>query len=105
MAVCVRWVDNSKGKTAGGPPPERCRPFTEEELGSEEVAAGGWYNQVAFRHMREADVPIFDAYRITLPMWQMHMKERDCTHYCSPSAYEAWTYLLSDLLKTMELRT
>lgn len=98
-----RWVDNSKGKTVG-PPPEKCRPFNEEELQSEEIKAGGWYNQIAFQHMREAGVTIFDAYRITLPMWQMHMKDRDCTHFCNPGAYEVWTYLLSDLLKSLTLR-
>ena len=102
-AACARWVDNSKGKTVEKAP-ERCRPFTDEELVSSEIQARGWYNEVAFRHMREADVPLFDAYRITLPMWQMHMKDRDCTHFCSPGAYEVWTYLLSDTLKSTELR-
>ncbi|CAL8460652.1 g182 [Coccomyxa elongata] len=97
------WVDNSKGKTVG-PPPEKCRAFTEEELQSEEIIAGGWYNEIAFRHMKEAGVTIFDAYKITLPMWQMHMKDKDCTHFCNPGAYEVWTYLLSDLLKGLQLR-
>ena len=103
MEVACRWVDNSKGKTVG-PPPEKCRAFTEEELNSEEINAGGWYNEIAFRHMREAGVTIFDAYKITLPMWQMHMKDKDCTHFCNPGAYEVWTYLLSDLLKGVQLR-
>ena len=99
-------MDNSKGKTAGGPLPQDCRPFTDEELSSDEVVAGGWYNQIAFRHMQEVDVPVFDAHRITLPMWQMHMRERgDCTHYCSPGAYETWTYLLSEQLRGLELKT
>ena len=98
---CNRRADAS----SAGPQPEQCRPFTEEELGGDEVAAGGWYNQVAFRHMQEVNVPILDAYRITLPMWQLHMKERgDCVRYCSPGAYDTWTYLLTQLIKGLELR-
>ncbi len=66
--------------------------------------AGGWYNSVAFKHMREVGVPLLDAFHITLPMWQMHMKDKDCSHYCSPGAYEVWTYLLTDMLKGTALR-
>lgn len=66
--------------------------------------AGGWYNSIAFKHMREVEVPLLDAYHITLPMWQMHMKDKDCSHYCSPGAYEVWTYLLTDMLKGAALR-
>ena len=54
--------------------------------------------------MREVEVPLLDAYHITLPMWQMHMKDKDCSHYCSPGAYEVWTYLLTDMLKGAALR-
>ena len=104
VRLTCRWVDNSKGKTAGGPPPEKCRPFTDAELESEEVKARGWYNSVAFQHMQEADVPLLDAFHITLPMWQMHMKDKDCSHFCSPGAYEVWTYLLTDMLKAAKLR-
>ncbi len=50
------------------------------------------------------EVPLLDAYHITLPMWQMHMKDKDCSHYCSPGAYEVWTYLLTDMLKGTDLR-
>ena len=67
------------------------------------MLAGGWHNEVAFRHIQEVGVPVLNAYRITLPMWQMHAKG-DCMHYCSPGAYEVWTYLLSRTLKTMALR-
>ena len=33
--------------------------------------AGGWFNSIAFKHMQEVQVPLLDAYHITLPMWQM----------------------------------
>ena len=66
--------------------------------------AGGWFNSIAFKHMQEVQVPLLDAYHITLPMWQMHMKDMDCSHYCSPGAYEVWTYLLADMLKNTSLR-
>ena len=47
-----RWFDNSKGGSAGGPRLDKCRAFTEEELASQEVQEGGWFNQVAFEVMR-----------------------------------------------------
>jgi hypothetical protein len=66
--------------------------------------AGGWFNSIAFKHMQEVAVPLLDTFHITLPMWQMHMKDKDCSHYCSPGAYEVWTYLLADMLKITSLR-
>lgn len=49
LCMC-RWIDDSRGKTAGGPAPERCRPFTAEELQSDELKAGAlqhWQTHIA----------------------------------------------------------
>lgn len=33
-----------------------------------------------------------------VPLWDMH-KTGECTHWCSPSAYHVWLYLLNGLLR------
>ena len=52
------------------------------------------YNSEVFPLLRDANISIWDTYNVTLPLWQYHMWERDCTHFCHPSAYEVWTFLL-----------
>lgn len=79
-----RWADGSAKGAIAGEKHERCRPLTDEELGSEEMHAGGWYNKVAAPVLRAADIPIFDAFHETLPLWQFHMWDKDCTHFCFP---------------------
>ena len=71
-----------------------CRPLSAEEYLDWELSEGGWYNIVAFDIMRQAGVHIFDTYKMTQPLWQYHMSQDDCTHFCNPSAYELWMYLL-----------
>ena len=97
-----RWFDDSKGGTSGGPKSERCRALTQEELSSEEVLAGGWFNQVAFEVVRASGISVLNAYNQTLPLWDFHLKDKDCTHFCNPSAYELWTYLLKEHLKHLQ---
>jgi hypothetical protein len=99
-----RWADGTQKGAGANEKHERCRPLTEDELGSEEIKAGGWYNSVATPVIRAADIPMFDVYHETVPLWQFHMWDKDCTHYCHPSSYEVWTYLLADMLQGMELR-
>lgn len=33
-----------------------------------------------------------------MPLWATH-KPDECTHWCSPSAYHLWLYLLNNLLR------
>jgi hypothetical protein len=100
LPLC-RWFDDSKGGTAGGPKPEKCRPLSQKELASEEIQAGGWFNREAFEVMAASAIDVFSAYNETLPLWNFHLKDRDCTHFCNPSAYELWTYLLKEKLRHM----
>lgn len=98
-----RWFDDSKGGTAEGHHSHHhCRALTQEELASEEIKAGGWFNQVAFEVMKASSIDIFSAYNETLPLWDFHLKEKDCTHFCNPSAYELWTYLLKEKLRHLQ---
>ena len=38
----------------------------------------------------------------SVPLWATH-KPDECTHWCSPSAYHLWLYLLSNLLRASGL--
>ena len=99
----ARWHDDSKGGTLeGGPRHKRCRARTEEELRSPEVLAGGWFNKEAFEVMGASRIEIFNAYNATQPLWNFHLKDTDCTHFCNPSGYELWTYLLAEKLHHMQ---
>lgn len=48
--------------------------------------------------MQASAINIFNAYNETLPLWDFHLKQGDCTHFCNPSGYELWTYLLKEKL-------
>ena len=99
-----RWADGSqKGKNAGEKH-ERCRALTKEELATEEMQAGGWYNSVATPIVQAAGIDVFDAFPETVPLWSFHMWDKDCTHYCMPGPYELWTYLLTQKLRTTTFR-
>ena len=78
-----------------------------EELASADIRAGGWFNAEAFEVMGRSHIEVFSAYNETLPLAGFHLKDRDCTHFCNPSAYELWTYLLAEKLRHMQpwLRT
>jgi hypothetical protein len=99
-----RWADGTKKGAGAGERHERCRPLSQQELSSAEVQAGGWYNSVAASIIREAGIPVFDTYNETVPLWQFHMWDKDCTHFCHPGPYELWTFLLTDLMKGVHLR-
>ena len=43
-------------------------------------------------------INILDTYHETVPLWDFHLKYKDCTHFCNPSGYELWTYLLKEKL-------
>ena len=42
-------------------------------------------------------VPTLLTWNLTVPLWNMH-RAGECTHYCSPSAYHVWLYLLNGLM-------
>lgn len=35
---------------------------------------------------------------VQVPLWDVH-KTGECTHWCSPSAYHVWVFLLNQLLR------
>ena len=73
--VLCRWFDDSEGGTKPGViKPEKCRAYTEEELASQEIQEGGWFNQVAFGVMRVImPMPSAPAITCVLPAcWLLH---------------------------------
>ena len=48
--------------------------------------------------MQASAINILDTYHETVPLWDFHLKDKDCTHFCNPSGYELWTYLLKEKL-------
>ena len=58
-----------------------------------------WGSQNVFHAAMQASaINILDTYHETVPLWDFHLKDKDCTHYCMPSGYELWTYLLKEKL-------
>lgn len=41
-------------------------------------------------------------YNATVPLWDSHLPG-ECSHWCQPSAYQLWLYLLNDVLRDSEL--
>lgn len=37
-----------------------------------------------------------------MPLWATH-KPEECTHWCSPSAYHLWLYLLNSVMRDASL--
>lgn len=50
------------------------------------VAAAPWVRQIADGHLR--------TWNASAPLWDVHMPG-ECTHYCSPTAYHLWLFLLA----------
>ncbi|KAI7846434.1 hypothetical protein COHA_000046 [Chlorella ohadii] len=61
------------------------------------VEAGGWYNagiRPLLPLLAEAHLRIWDA---SLPFWSHHWPD-ECSHWCHPSVYQLWLFLLNDLM-------
>jgi len=50
------------------------------------AAAAPWVPQVADGHLR--------TWNASAALWDVHMPG-ECTHYCSPTAYHLWLFLLN----------
>jgi hypothetical protein len=57
------------------------------------VQAGGWRNQITTPLFRGVGVPIHGTWNDSLGMWAGHVGQ-DCTHFCSPGAYNVWVWSL-----------
>ena len=67
--------------------------------------SGGPYNNAiapAVRNMTADGVYLLNTWNASVPLWNMH-KTGECTHWCSPSAYHVWLYLLNDLMREQNL--
>ena len=62
-----------------------------------QILHGGWRNALANVAMRKAGIPVIESYNETLPMAGMHRDNgagHECTHFCHPSAPQAWVAAL-----------
>lgn len=59
--------------------------------------AWGYYN-LRDAAVQASAINILDTYHETVPLWDFHLKDKDCTHFCNPSGYELWTYMLKEKL-------
>jgi len=61
------------------------------EGGSHNVAVADLVAQ-----MQSMGVSTLLTWNVTVPLWNLH-RTGECTHYCSPSAYHVWLYLLNKM--------
>lgn len=73
--------------------------------GDAATISGGPYNNViapVVEVMATAGVHVLNTWNASVPLWNMH-KTGECTHWCSPSAYHVWLYLLNNVLRDKNL--
>lgn len=81
---------------------QQCRPLTAFYQGDPVAVAGGHLNMAAEADVSKAGWPVLSTYNATVPLWDVH-KTGECTHYCSPSAYHVWVWLLNQLLREQHI--
>ncbi|EFN56574.1 hypothetical protein CHLNCDRAFT_144253 [Chlorella variabilis] len=85
-----------------GKRPFKCRPLDAWYKGDPVVGAGTRRAMaVAPIVSRLADAHL-QIYNATVPLWDSHLPG-ECSHWCQPSAYQLWLYLLNDVLRDSEL--
>ncbi|PSC75638.1 hypothetical protein C2E20_1286 [Micractinium conductrix] len=102
MDTPVQHFTGHDGSYNGGQKPFRCAPLKAWDNGNPVVLGGGRHN-VPVAPL----IPLFaDAHLRTwnasVPLWDTH-RPGECTHWCSPSAYHLWLYLLNGELRDSKL--
>lgn len=49
----------------------------------------------------QAGIPILNTWNQSVPFWYVHRKG-ECTHWCQPSVYQLWIYMLWGLLQQLQ---
>lgn len=75
---------------------QQCKPLTAFYEANSVAASGGALNLAAAEEVSRAGWSVLNTYNATVPLWDVH-KTGECTHYCSPSAYHVWVWLLNQL--------
>ncbi|PRW50814.1 hypothetical protein C2E21_5439 [Chlorella sorokiniana] len=102
MDAPVQHFSGPDGTYHGGQKPFRCAPLKAWYARDAMTLAGGRRN-VALSPLipRLADAHL-RTWNASVPLWATH-KPDECTHWCSPSAYHIWLYLLNNLLRDSAL--
>ncbi|KAI3427135.1 hypothetical protein D9Q98_007072 [Chlorella vulgaris] len=104
MDTPVQHFSAHDGSYNGGEKPFACKPLAAWEAGDAVVTGGGRRNiPVAPLVPRFADAHL-RTWNASVPLWDTH-KPGECTHWCSPSAYHLWLFLLNDLMRENGLGT
>jgi hypothetical protein len=82
--------------------PFKCQPLDAWQAGHPVLMAGtrrGAAVAPIVPRLADAHLRLYNA---TAPLWQSHLPG-ECSHWCHPSAYQLWLYLLNDVLRDSQL--
>ena len=82
----------------------KCTRLNSWYEGKQEVVAGGQKNIEAQPHIPRMAEGYLRTWNASVPLWDVHMPG-ECTHYCSPTAYHIWLFLLNRELAESRLGT
>jgi hypothetical protein len=99
------WLDTAMqhfstwdGSYVGSKPPYACKPLDAWYKGEPSVVAGGRYNIQAAPFVPRLARAHLRTWNASVPLWDVH-KPGECTHWCSPTAYHVWLYLLNQEMR------
>ena len=101
MDTPVQHFDAPLGEFPNGKMPYTCAPLKGWYGGNPVLLSGGNYNAVAAKYLAQFDGHLA-TWNASVALWDSH-KPGECTHWCSPSAYHVWLYLLNGVLRDKRL--
>lgn len=103
--VSVQHFATAKGAYDPASLGRQCQPLKPFYDGDPATVSGGPYNNAiapAVRNMTADGIYLLITWNASVPLWNMH-RAGECTHWCQPSAYHVWLYLLNDLMRVQNL--
>ena len=97
-AALLQHFSSRDGSYACGKKPFACHPLDAWYKGDRGVQLGNPRNRAvapAVAKLADAHLHLWNA---SVPLWRTH-KPDECTHWCSPSAYHLFLYLLNGVLR------
>lgn len=67
-------------------------------IDTDEHKRGGWMNVISRPMMAAMPLAILNSWNISTNLWPWHVGGPDCTHFCHPSIYEIWLFILDEML-------
>lgn len=104
----IIWMDTpvqhfpGTGNFAGKFRAKECEPLEAWKQGDPVARAGGTWNVAAAPLVESLADAHLRTWNASVHLWDSHMPG-ECTHWCQPSAYHLWTYLLNGVLRDERL--